>query len=281
MTKKNLPLSTQLIRWGYPCLEKISTHQAHRWAIKKFFTPFKPIKLDEKVRRLIKESCVKVMPYNGEELMVYRWGEGPIVYLIHGWSGRGLQFSNYIERLVKAGYRVVVPDFIAHGLSSGKQTNALEMAAVIKNMGKHFGYPKYIIGHSLGAVASVLSVLEFGVCPEKLAMISAPSDTRYISEAFRQKLNASVRLKESLESHISHEFNRPFKDFSIVDRATEVDIPILMIHDRKDREVPAELSQRLASKIKTSSLVLTEGLGHTRILNDPAVLESVVNFITS
>ena len=43
------------------------------------------------------------------------WGDGPVVYLVHGWGGRGSQLASFVEPLLVAGFRVVMFDAPAHG----------------------------------------------------------------------------------------------------------------------------------------------------------------------
>ena len=43
------------------------------------------------------------------------WGAGPVVYLVHGWGGRGSQLASFVEPLLAGGFRVVMFDAPAHG----------------------------------------------------------------------------------------------------------------------------------------------------------------------
>ena len=52
----------------------------------------------------------------------------------------------------------------------------------------------------------------------------------------------------------------------------------LVIHDRADREVPFLSAQALSRAWTGAELVATEGLGHRRLLADPAVIERAVRF---
>jgi hypothetical protein len=61
------------------------------------------------------------------------WGEGPVVYLQHGWGGHRQQLGALVAPLVAAGYRVVAFDAPSHGESgpgpSGpRRTTAVEFA---------------------------------------------------------------------------------------------------------------------------------------------------------
>jgi pimeloyl-ACP methyl ester carboxylesterase len=54
---------------------------------------------------------------------------------------------------------------------------------------------------------------------------------------------------------------------------------LLVIHDRADREVPFVHGERLAALWPEAELHAPTGLGHRRILRDPAVIADAVRFI--
>ena len=55
-------------------------------------------------------------------------------------------------------------------------------------------------------------------------------------------------------------------------------MPVLVVHDTDDREVPYADGERLAG-VFGARLLTTNGLGHRRILYAPEVLAAVVEFI--
>jgi hypothetical protein len=56
---------------------------------------------------------------------------------------------------------------------------------------------------------------------------------------------------------------------------------LLLFHDAGDRVIPVEESARIVQMWPGSERVLTEGLGHTRILLDPEVIARATAFIGS
>jgi len=56
--------------------------------------------------------------------------------------------------------------------------------------------------------------------------------------------------------------------------------PMLVIHDREDREVPFSEGRRHVLNWPGARLQATRGLGHRRLLEDPAVIEAAVDFIS-
>jgi len=56
-------------------------------------------------------------------------------------------------------------------------------------------------------------------------------------------------------------------------------VPLLVIHDRDDREVGWGDGAAIAQSWPRAELVTTTGLGHHRIVSDPAVIRQVVTFL--
>ncbi len=54
---------------------------------------------------------------------------------------------------------------------------------------------------------------------------------------------------------------------------------LLIVHDRSDREVPLADGEELARAWPEAQLIVTEGLGHRRVLSSPDTVEMVADFI--
>jgi hypothetical protein len=68
----------------------------------------------------------------------------------------------------------------------------------------------------------------------------------------------------------------------VTDLATRRELPpLLAIHDRDDRETEADGSIRVTKIWPGATVELTEGLGHRRILRDPAVIELALGFLST
>ena len=61
--------------------------------------------------------------------------------------------------------------------------------------------------------------------------------------------------------------------------AARMRVPMLLIHDRDDRETPYEEGAAVARAWPGAELVSTEGLGHRRILKDEAVVTKAADFL--
>jgi pimeloyl-ACP methyl ester carboxylesterase len=59
---------------------------------------------------------------------------------------------------------------------------------------------------------------------------------------------------------------------------TDLGIPALIIHDRDDADVPCADGQAVA-QAANAELLITQGLGHRRILRDKEVITRTIDFI--
>ena len=69
-------------------------------------------------------------------------------------------------------------------------------------------------------------------------------------------------------------------DFSGYKAASEITVPVLVIHDKDDHEVPVKAGIHIHEHLKNGELILTEGLGHRKILGDANVVQKTVEFVT-
>ena len=211
-------------------------------------------------------------------LAVYTWGEGPTVLLVHGWAGRGSQLAVYAQPLVARGFRVVAFDAPAHGRSSGRRTALPEFATAVQRVAAEVGPLHGIIGHSIGTAATTVA-LSRGVEAERLVYLSPPERPGEYLRRAAQWLGFSKRVTDATQRRLERRFDVAFADADGPRLAAELQQPLLVIHDREDRDVPFHEGEALADAWPNGRLQATDGLGHTRIIRDHAVVRSVVAFM--
>jgi pimeloyl-ACP methyl ester carboxylesterase len=88
-------------------------------------------------------------------------GEGPLIVLSHGIGDRRQVFRFLAPELVRAGFRVAVPDMRGHGESSEGDWKSIsrtdvagDLVALIRHLG---GGPAVIVGHSLSGGAATIA----------------------------------------------------------------------------------------------------------------------------
>ncbi|WP_345374031.1 alpha/beta hydrolase [Algivirga pacifica] len=256
-------------------MEKVSPQLAERWFTKLFTSPFRyPIPEPEKAffKTVEKEETLN---WNGEEVKVYQWGEGKPILMVHGWMGRAGQFRKMIPAFTKEGYKVISFDAIAHGYSTGKSTHMLEFSQTIQELGKQYGPFEAIIGHSLGGVACLHATI-VAKLTKKLVMLGSPSVGEDILSDFRKLINASEKNIPYMLERVQDLTGQSFFELSGIALVKQLrGVELLLVHDKQDKQVSFLHSEAVHANYKDSELILTEGLGHNRILKDKEVIKKV------
>ncbi|WP_433018829.1 alpha/beta fold hydrolase [Kribbella sp. CA-294648] len=216
------------------------------------------------------------------------WGDGPTIYLLHGWGGWGLQFAAFIPPLLADGFRVVAFDAPSHGESDpgreGARSGTMsELAdafqAVVAAHGPAYG----VVAHSLGASAFV-QALKNGFTVRRVVFLAAATDFRHTLDVYEVFLGFGPRIRERFVRRFTRKFG-PLENFEmepLIGRLAMVrELPtLLVVHDRSDRETMADGSVKVARAWPGAELQLTDGLGHHRVLRDETVVESTRVFLS-
>jgi pimeloyl-ACP methyl ester carboxylesterase len=214
----------------------------------------------------------------GDGLVAWRWGEGPAVLLVHGFEGNRAQFGAVVGALVERGFSAVALDIPAHGESAGDELTAVKFIAAIERALARLGPVHAVIGHSMGGAMSLYSVAQSGGAG-RVTLISAPSSLKRELLRFAAAIGLSERGTAAFIASVENHVGRPAADFDVRHIAGKVDLPLLLIHDQNDRQVPVLEAARTAHALKGAELMVTRGLGHNRLLADPAVVAAIVDFV--
>ena len=223
---KSLILTT--LRLSLTTLGRLSPRWGGRAGFRLFCTP--------RSRRPVPEAVVSVMEraerftleVDGKSLPAYRWrpAEGPedapLAVLVHGWESRAGRLAIWVDPLLQAGFQVAAFDAPAHGEAPGKRTNPGDFALAIRSLDERLGPVHTLLGHSVGALASVLAVAGSPPVPgknlvaERMVLVagaeSGVAATAYfcevlgLSPAFHQTMldAAAEILGHPLASYDSH-----------------------------------------------------------------------------
>jgi pimeloyl-ACP methyl ester carboxylesterase len=215
------------------------------------------------------------------------WGDGPLVYLLHGWGGYRGQLGAFVRPLTEAGFRVVAVDTPGQGESGpgryGPGRSMMpEFTAALRSAVGHYGPARGVIAHSMGATATALATLD-GLDAQRLVLIAPVTDPMAAIGLWAPAVGLGPRVRTRMPRRIERRAGRPFGDFDVVGRAAEREElpPALIIHDTADKEVPFGLGARVAGAWPDASFRPVSGLGHRRILRDPDVIGSAVAFLGS
>ena len=222
-----------------------------------------------------------LIPVINKEIVVYQYGKSDKkILLVHGWSGRGTQLVKFADAFVDKGYTTISFDAPAHGKSSGNSTIMTEFIASIIEIDNKFGPFEAAVGHSLGGMA-LLNAIKKGLKINRLTIIGSGDKVKDILDDFVSKLELKPEFSSHLQQHFEKKYNEPMENYSAQSAAKTVDIPVLVIHDENDYEVPVETSINIHDNLKNGELLITQHLGHRKILGNPFVIEKTIEFITN
>ena len=99
-----------------------------------------------------------------------------------------------------------------------------------------------------------------------------------IIDDFIAKLQLPNKYANSLREHCEKKYGAKMSDYSAFKAAQTTKIPVLVIHDNQDFEVPVKAGIHIHKNLSAGELMLTNRLGHRKILGDDKVIEKVINF---
>lgn len=210
------------------------------------------------------------------------WGEGPTIWLIHGWESRGSTFYKLIPLLVESGYQAVAWDGPAHGDSPGFSTHIPGNArSLVEDINEGIlRNPKAFIGHSFGG-ATLAVVDKLYELPTKVVIISAPTQIKNIFTNFAKLIKLSskatakfINLSEKNTGYTLNEVSLSQNDLSLTQ-------DILIIHDEKDTVIPYSDFEKLQHNWSSGTFVSTQNLGHRLTIKNPEILKVIVDFLNS
>lgn len=215
------------------------------------------------------------------------WGEGAVVYLVHGWAADSRQWAPVIPALCAAGYRVVAFDAPSHGHSdpgSGgpHRSNGVEFGKALDAVAAVHGPAQAVVAHSLGALATLLCLRYGWLSTRSLVFLAPMNELRGPLDQYAAHLRLSRRARRSLTATVEAEAGLPIDTFDLRALAHDADgAPLLLVHDRHDhRANVASSAQLVADWPGAAALITTEGLGHSRLLAAPSVHHDILDFLS-
>ena len=267
----------RVFRTGFRVLSFVAPELGGRLACRLFTTPrrYTPPAFEAEIKA---EGTSLTLIHNGQTLQGHCWGEGPTVLLVHGWEGRGAQLGRFVRPLVAAGYTEVAYDGPAHGQSDGNRTDGHHFAASLLTIADAHGPIHGVVAHSFGGAATQ-HALGLGFRPARVVLIGVPDRLANVLHRFRTILQLPESIYNGALKHLGRRFEGDPTTVSFLGEDKGHHPPTLVIHDTGDREVPYCEGHALYESLVDGHHLATEGLGHRRILKDPDVVRTAVEFI--
>ncbi|MDH5561948.1 MAG: alpha/beta hydrolase [Deltaproteobacteria bacterium] len=267
-----LKATSATTRWSW----SISPSLTKRLVQRSFFKPVPFVLPKERLSLLDDARYFTLTIKSGKKRIAFwHWGNGPAILLIHGWGGQGIQFYNLIQRLRQEGFSVITFDKPAHGFSSGKTTNVFEFIETTQAVFQHELKIKGILAHSMGAV-SALWITQNNPLP--LVLIAPIFNLTKGLVQWSSQFGIEEKIILNTLRNLEKKHSLSLDEISPDQVAAKCNSPTMVIHDKFDKVTSASDSKKLAELLTNGQLLITEDLGHNRILEDTQVISHSLVF---
>ncbi|RNC83564.1 MAG: alpha/beta hydrolase [Winogradskyella sp.] len=256
-----------------------SASYASNKALQLFATPRKG-RYDEAQTAIVAPAEKLTYTYDNLNITVYNWkGSGKTVFLAHGWESNASRWSYLLDTLKEKDYNIYAIDAPVHGMSDGKEFNALLYSECINSVAKII-QPEVIIGHSVGGMATTFCLHNHDLpSVKKIALLGAPAHFTGVFSRYKSMMGYNKRISEGLDTIVVNRFGKTVDYFSAANFTKEFNMQGLIIHDKNDKIIPYEDALLYKENFKNSELITTEGFGHG--LKDQSLSPKIIEFIDS
>jgi pimeloyl-ACP methyl ester carboxylesterase len=213
----------------------------------------------------------------GQAIAGWRCGEGPAVLLMHGWGGSSAQMARLAPPLLQRGFSVVALDAPAHGRSPGRLSALPQFARALRAVAGVAGPVHAVVGHSFGAAAAALAVAD-GLQVDRLVLVAAAADLARWARQFADHFHVPAPAMASMRRNTEAWLRFRWSDLHLAHLLEGYRGQALFVHDRDDRETGWSEAFDVAQRLPGARTLLTEGLGHRRILAHPRVGAAIAEF---
>lgn len=268
------------IRITFKTLNFISSKIALLFASKLFTTPIS-FKTPDRELAMYNSSQKKTIniPKINKDIFILSYGySDKKVLLAHGWSGRCSQLFMIANKLLEKGYMVISFDGPAHGNSKGKTTNLMEYIETIRFINSEYGPFEAAVGHSFGGIAIANTQAENNSF-KCLVTIGSADKISDILFNFSKNLGLSKKFGSKLINYFEKKWKIKLDDFSTSSAMKKNQCPTLIVHDILDGDVSVSCAFNIRKTSNKGQLLISNGLGHTKILRDKTTTNRIVNYI--
>ena len=260
-----------------------STRKAAIKAYRLFCTPQR--KAAGRTSALFRKGERLTLRYDGHKIRGHCWlpDEPPVkkVLIAHGFESASRHFDTYIAALVAKGYTVMAFDAPAHGESGGRRITLPDYINVLRLIEQTYGPFEAYLGHSLGALALTL-FLETSPHNEttRLVLIAPAVEITTALASFARLFGLPADLVREMDTYAQEIGGHHFAWYSLRRALHAVHAGVFYLQDQDDRITPLR-DALLVQKDGRYNIrfLFTRGLGHRRILRDPAAMDQVLGFL--
>src|SRR5262249_12673032 len=129
-----------------------------------------------------------------------------------------------------------------------------------------------------GAVATALALRD-GLRAERVVLLAAAAEPPVWVERFAARLGLPREVVDEMRRRSERRIGVAWRELSVPTLARGFTAPLLLVHDRDERDVAIEDARAIVAAWPRATLVETNGLGHSGILRDRAVIARATAFL--
>jgi pimeloyl-ACP methyl ester carboxylesterase len=208
------------------------------------------------------------------------------VLMVHGWSGEAAFMSVLAEPIRRAGFRVVLFDLPAHGLSAGRRTNLVDCAKATLAVAEHLGPVRAVVAHSFGGMIAALAMEGHPPMPgalrvEQLVLIACPNRLSDLTRDFAARWELTQAGRRAFERRLERVGWRSIDHYATARLLGSSGCDALVVHDRGDDDVAFACGEEIVAGYERAELAAFDGFGHRNILFAPPVMRLVARRVAS
>lgn len=277
----------QFLRTKFKTIGMLSPSIAGKIAFDLFSTPYPKYKKKKAPAIFHQAKPLQVKVTGGIKINGFKWTSvkpnGKTVLIAHGYASYIYKFEQYIQPLLRAGFTVLGFDAPAHGLSEGKQINALIYKDAIDHIIRVCGPIDHFIGHSLGGLTMALVAENIeNPTAHKFVIIAPATKTTTTLDNYFNMMRLSPEIRAAFMEELAKRTHLPIHYFE-ADRAIEkFNGPLLWVHDTGDRVCPYKDLVNFKNKAQNNiQFLITNGLGHNKVYKTQEIIDKIVAFLAS
>ncbi len=228
----------------------------------------------------------------------------PLVF-IHGWTANRHRWDHQLEHF-KSGRRVIRLDLRGHGDSDKpEQTYTIRgLADDVRRLLDDRGVDRFIpIGHSMGGMIAQTLALAHPDRVERMVLVDSLGRMVYsrvrgleivagkalpyntfvainIMRAFkpgypRSEIRKYVAQSQATPKHVVMSCYDAMREFDVIERAGEIQAPVLLLHGYYDIQFPPSEAARLAARLPDAVIKIIDA-GHECPIEDPAAVTKAI-----